>query len=446
MKIVNKILLIIAFYITLICNSNASENDSIFQKKDRTIGILPAIAFDSDLGFQYGILSNLYWFGKPSTYPTYQNSLYLEASKYTAGSLLLRTYFDSKKIITNIRTIFDITFFRDQMMDFYGFNGSQSFYNKHIEKDFQDGEYISKAFYKHHRDLFRIMANFKGSVFNKDNKLQWIGGITFFNFNIHPVDTSKIDIKANTTLTDITNLYDKYINWGIINKNEKNGGNSIYLKAGLSIDTRNFESNPSKGIFSELFISATPAFFSDHDQSYTRLTAVHRQYFTLAKNKSIIAYRVLYQGKIAGKVPYYLLPHIVSSSLGSATNQGLGGAKSLRGIKRNRVVGDGIILSNIELRQTIVRFNTYKQDIYIATNIFTDMGMVVQPYNIDLKNITQQDKELYFNNNKDELHTTLGIGIKVVLNENFIVSLDYGKALNKQDGDSGTYISLNYLF
>jgi hypothetical protein len=32
------------------------------------------------------------------------------------------------------------------------------------------------------------------------------------------------------------------------------------------------------------------------------------------------------------------------------------------------------------------------------------------------------------------------------MNENFVIAVDYGRALNKQDGKSGMYIGLNYLF
>jgi hypothetical protein len=32
------------------------------------------------------------------------------------------------------------------------------------------------------------------------------------------------------------------------------------------------------------------------------------------------------------------------------------------------------------------------------------------------------------------------------MNQNFIVAIDYGKALDKRDGTSGIYIGLNFLF
>ena len=437
--LLKRIIFLIVIFLLISNIITASDNDTIDNKKSRSIGLLPAIAYDADLGFQWGALANIYWYGKPSTYPNYQHSLYVEASRFKAGSYLTRVYYDSEKLLNPIRTTIDITFIRDQLMDFYGFNGYESKYYSEWEDD------ITNAFYKHHRDLFRILTNFKGPVSNNKN-LQWVAGFTLFDMNIHSVELNKINKTADPQLPDTAGLYEKYTDWNIISDKEKNGGTNAYIKIGLSYDSRDFEANPSKGIFSELFISTTPSFLSSHHESFSRITAVHRQYITLLSEKTIFAYRFLYQKTIEGKVPFYLLPHIVTSSLGSATSQGLGGAKTLRGISRNRVVGDGIFLANVEVRQMIKRFNLFNQDFYVATNLFTDMGMVVQPYSIDLSQVPDEEKELYFSDDKEKLHTSLGLGLKIAMNENFIVSVDYGKAMNNQDGNSGIYIMLNYLF
>jgi hypothetical protein len=39
-----------------------------------------------------------------------------------------------------------------------------------------------------------------------------------------------------------------------------------------------------------------------------------------------------------------------------------------------------------------------------------------------------------------------GLGLKIAMNENFIISADIGKALKEQDGGMEFYIGLNYLF
>jgi hypothetical protein len=52
----------------------------------------------------------------------------------------------------------------------------------------------------------------------------------------------------------------------------------------------------------------------------------------------------------------------------------------------------------------------------------------------------------YFQYKAEKLHTSAGAGLRIVMNENFIVAVDYGRALSDQDGKSGMYIGLNYLF
>ena len=44
-------------------------------------GGLPTITFDTDLGFQYGALVNLYDYGDGSAYPNYYHSIYLNRNK-----------------------------------------------------------------------------------------------------------------------------------------------------------------------------------------------------------------------------------------------------------------------------------------------------------------------------------------------------------------------------
>jgi len=57
-----------------------------------------------------------------------------------------------------------------------------------------------------------------------------------------------------------------------------------------------------------------------------------------------------------------------------------------------------------------------------------------------------QDKYFDFSFEKDKLHSSVGAGLRIALNENFIVAFDYGFATNKQDGIKGLYINIGNLF
>ena len=141
---------ILLFAITIAVNSEQKI------KKGIGFGALPAISYDSDLGFQYGALVNLYHYGDGSRYPKYNHSLYLEYSRFTKGTGINRLMYDTEQLIPKVRTTLDITYLTDQMMDFYGFNGYQSKYDVNLSKS-------TRHFYKNERNMFRVKADFQVS-------------------------------------------------------------------------------------------------------------------------------------------------------------------------------------------------------------------------------------------------------------------------------------------
>jgi len=174
---------------------------------------------------------------------------------------------------------------------------------------------------------------------------------------------------------------------------------------------------------------------------------IHRQYFTLLKDLNF-AYRLDYQTTLGkSHVPFYAQPLLVTSYLTAASNQGMGGKSSLRGILRNRVVGDNVAFGNFEFRYKFVRFDWLKQHFYLGTNVFFDTGIVLKPIDIS-ETLTQSQKDelMLVDFESAKFHSSAGIGLKIGWNENFIISADFGKAFNIQDGNTGMYIGLNYLF
>ena len=93
-------------------------------------GALPAVSFDSDLGFQYGALATFYNYGKPSVYPEYLDYIYTEISHYTKGSGIFRFMYESNHLIPGVHMTTDLSYLPDQANHFYGFNGYESVFNK----------------------------------------------------------------------------------------------------------------------------------------------------------------------------------------------------------------------------------------------------------------------------------------------------------------------------
>jgi len=443
------------FLVLCIAQSKAQDTKEENEKEIRVkegwkTGIpIPTISFDQDLGFQYGIALDLFDFGKPGIYPEYKHKFYFEWSRTTKGSGINRIYYDSEYLIPNVRLTADVSYLTEQALQFFGFNGYDVVYNPGWEDDSNPDEYISRAFYRHDRKMFRILANFQGNIIKDYDRLFWIAGFTFFNTKVGPVDIDRLN-KGNSSnpLPDTTILYDKYVEWNIIKPEEKDGNTTTYIKGGLVYDSRDFQFFPSKGIWSEATFSYAPGFLGDENFSYSQFTLIHRQYMRLGSDNLVFAYRLGYQTTLSGDVPFHLQPHIVPTFLTSSTSQGLGGAKTLRGIMRNRVVGDGIVLGNIELRWKFLRTKLGNSDLYLGTNVFLDAGRVVKNIDFEIDQDIMGDDQYsdYFDPDSESFHPSTGLGLKIGYNENQIVSVDYGFALDKRDGDKGLYIRFYWLF
>jgi hypothetical protein len=55
-------------------------------------------------------------------------------------------------------------------------------------------------------------------------------------------------------------------------------------------------------------------------------------------------------------------------------------------------------------------------------------------------------QQQHFSAASNKIYTTLGAGIKIVMNENFVVSADWGKSLDNKYGNTGLYVAIGYLF
>lgn len=394
-------------------------------------GVVPAISYDADKGFRYGALTNIYNYGDPSVYPFYKHSLYLEWSHTTNGNDLKQFKYDSEYLIPGIRFTGLVRLETERAMDFYGFNGYESLFNPDFSNDMHD-DYISRMYYRMGFRSLRLNTDFQGKIL--DRKLRWYAGLSHYNIKAGSVDIEKLNEGKDESklLPDVPGLYDEYVSDGFIPADQAEGGFTNLAKVGLVADTRDNEPNPNRGIWTELVFAAAPGFIGN-EQPYTQLVFTHRQYFTIVKNRLTFAYRLNYQTTLSGESPWYMLSFKPDTY---ASWDGLGGAKTLRGIMRNRVVGEGAVLGNFEFRWKFVHFNFIGREWYLALNPFVDAAKITKNYELQ-PNIT---------GDKDGIHVSYGMGLRIALNQNFIVAIDYGLAADKRDGTRGPYIGLDFLF
>ncbi len=393
-------------------------------KKGWIFGPLPAIGYTSDQGFQYGIMTDLFYFGDGTKYPQYIHKFNFEISKYTKGSGVYHMFYDSKYLLGKIRTTFDLSYLTDRMLDFYGFNGYATNYDSNM----------ANWYYKIDRTLFRITADFQGKL---AKNFGWALGVGYYDYNIKKADRP---ISASNT-----SLYEVLQSYWVINPSEANGGRIYEFKAGIVHDTRNFEPDPTKGFYTEAIVTTAPRTgFSN--RGYSRISFIHRGYLPVIGEKLTFAYRLGYQDKISGHIPFYALQNLTTLFYRQITSEGLGGINSIRGVLRNRVVGDGIFWSNFELRYRFCNFNFLGQDWYLVTNPFIDAGRVINYYKEPVAVMTLLPLPEYYDELKDSIHWSAGIGFKAIMNKNFVISFEFGKPFNRQDGTNGMNIGLNYIF
>ncbi|MBO5673765.1 MAG: BamA/TamA family outer membrane protein [Paludibacteraceae bacterium] len=460
-------------------------------------GVLPSVAFDADLGFQGGALTNIYYYGDGSQYPEYIHSIYAEAAYTTKNYGIFRVNYDSKYLIPKHRLTLDATYQPDAMCDFYGFNGYQSIYNQSLHKWNKNPEkmdvdtYQSRAFYKYKRNLFRFAADIEGTIWKN---IKWNAGVGVLGYMIGECDIDMLNGKHKYELgedgkpTDskamnpaIEGLYEKYVKWGLIDQAEAEGGWHPYVRLGLTYDSRDQRTCPTKGIYADAFFTYTAAFGKQAAAGYNHLqfNFNFRHYVPVYRDRVTFAYRIGTQNNIAGQSPFYMNTYLNTLFIQRVMYEGLGGANSLRGIMRNRILANGFAYANVELRCKVAKFDIGRQHFYIGLAPFFDLGVITQPYELDEVEIRKlydedcvetaakiskgenavmpMDFDKYFKldekGNIDQSkvympHMAAGLGLKAAMNENFVLSVDWAMALNKQDNAkwANFYIKMGYLF
>ncbi|MFP4663502.1 MAG: Omp85 family outer membrane protein [Bacteroidales bacterium] len=430
-----------AIFILLTMTLSLTAQEDKDTKTGWNFGLLPVVSYNSDLGFQYGGLTNIYFYGDGDVYPKYYHSIYAEVSRYTKGSGIFRLFYDSEFLLPGVRLTADLLYMPEQAVDFYGFNGYNAVYNPSWAES-NSSEYITRMFYKHERNILRFKADF-GSRLLHDN-LSWALGYNFMKVDISTVDVDHLNEgqDADNMLPDTATLYDQYRNWGIIEEDEADGGFHHSFKTGLVFDSRDNEANPMQGIWTEAVLFNS----FGNEYNFGKLALTHRQYFTIIKNDLSFAYRLGYQGIVWGDAPFYMYPYMVYSYMPSSTIDGLGGAKSVRGLLRNRLVSESVAFANLELRYKFWRFNFIGQNWYMALSPFMDIGRSIQLVDVDKSGIPAHiDRDNYFSDDED-FHFTWGGGLHIAMNENFVIAADIGVPFREADGSTGIYIGMNWLF
>lgn len=444
-------------------NVKYNENGEII-KTGLNFGPIPAVAFDADKGFQLGAILNMYDFGNGATYPDPRQQWYFEASFFTKGSQLYTITYDNDFSIPGVRLSSALSISNDKAMDFYGYNGYKSFYDYDKMQAGNKGEsYLYSPFYKVDRLSALLKCDFTGNIWQ--NKLFWLAGYNLRVFNQNPINRTKINKgkKEEEMFPDgEPTLYEQYLDWGIIHPGEVGRSISSAIRLGLELDTRDKEGAPTRGVWLTALTTLAPKFLGS-TIPYYKYTATFRHYVPIVKNDVLtFAYRLHYDGTFGNYAPHYILPFINCMGV-NFDKDGMGSYRSVRGLIRNRVVGLDMASYNVELRWRFVNFKLWKQNIAFGLNAFSDGTMVTREFDTSFQKTAadfeseaqylsaKNSYDTYMQNGqrKERPHITVGGGFRFIMNQNFIICLEYGLPVGKlrhQDGNGAFYINTGYLF
>ncbi len=417
-----------------------------------SFGLLPTATFSVDNGFQAGAFGDIYNYGDGSTYPDPLHKISWEASYFTK-SHRMRLYlaYDSKYLIPGMRINASVTYVNDPLYSFWGFNGPASVQDYNIWYNRETSPNIN--YYGMSRKMLRGLANVQGRI--TDN-LNWAAGINFWKWTLGDMDG------ANTPYDKDLTLYKRYQQIGAIRESEAKGGTALELNAGFVFDTRDMEAAPNRGVWAEAYLNGNVL-----SSPYLKACVYFRHYIDIPihipAGDPVFAYRLAWQQTIAGETPFYMIQNVPLLVQRNMISEGFGSSNTIRGLRENRVLSEGLAWANMELRVKLVKFKLFNQYFYLATNPFFDAGIITKPYRADvlgkvahdpllfgfqvLNNLPNQTSLIYDADNMGQVIYSAGIGLKIAMNQNFIVSAEYARCFtNGLEANPWIGIGINYQF
>jgi Omp85 superfamily domain len=366
----------------------------------REIVGLPALNFDSDEGFGYGALVEMYDYGRgvrPYRF-TLQPTVFLT----TKGRRDVTVFFDAPELIGAGWRLSAFAGREQQLATPYYGIGNATPHDAALE------EGANPYFYRFGRTRLRATADVQHTV-AKHSRLLIGSGFSRSTIDLTPFD-------SGTTLLAVER-------GGVTPAPTREN----YLRVGVIYDTRDQEIGATRGTWTEALVQhVTPMLGAT--SRYTRVTATLRHYVPVTR-RVVFAQRFVLQD-VDGEVPFHELATIQSSF---KPQEGLGGASSIRGLPKNRYVGNALALSNSELRWHAADFKLNRKPSHLVFTTFLDAGRVWggrAEGNVRSSTMTRG------------LHSGYGAGTRLGLGESFVVAVDGGHSSES----TAVYIGLGYLF
>ena len=359
---------------------------------------LPAVNFNSDEGFGYGVTAQAFQYGDGSFKP-YKYTIQPLVFLTTKGRREISVFVDAPHALPGgWRGGGYLGAERHTATPFYGVGNETTSIDALAEDP-------NPYFYRFGREGIRFNADFQHTVAGSLRFLIGTGARTT------KIDQTPFD--SGTTL-----LLQQTGGAAIAN------GRTVTGRVGLVFDTRDRESGPTRGQWIEA-LAQRGGKVAGATHAFTRVTGTARAYVPVT-TRLVWAQRVFAQN-LSGDVPFYELYTLQGSY---KDDEGLGGSSTVRGLPKNRFIGKGVAFANEELRWRAMDFRVRNRQSALILSGFVDAGRV-------------WERGLSMDGLFSDYHVGVGGGARLGYGENFVVALDVG---HSKEATLPIYIGLGYIF
>jgi outer membrane protein assembly factor BamA len=406
--------------------------------------VMPAVGVDPETGFNFGALTEIFY-NKSKDDPFFEYTPYRR--KISAGAVITTQKWQSYALVYDepyvndtpwrLRGVAQVwinpvaTYFglgEDSMQDLHSSGSSESFDNYDAYQNSLNQESGGVAYTKYNelsRNHIVIQPTAEYDLLG--GILRPLGGFQFSRYWINDYQGTTVDaIDANGDNVDATQATTKLAeDCASGTAIGCDGGFDNFLKLGLTLDTRDFEPDPTRGFLIQSVAEiSTKVLGSDFDYQRFNFSAAGYHNLISTPRRLVLGGRILYTMQF-NDVPFFSIPTM--SYTADRNWEGLGGFHSLRGYVLNRFVGKAAALTNWELRWKIGEKTIFDQNLGFTLAPFWDAGRVFD---------SPGDSSF-----EDWKHA-VGGGLRLAWNLSTVISFDYGVG---SEG-SAFYMELGYVF
>jgi hypothetical protein len=392
-------------------NTTGPDTLAFPDRRSWEVAGVPALAFDSDEGFGYGVALELYRHAHgpapllDGRAAPYLLTLQPQLSASTRGRRSASLFLDVPRLgAAGWRVTGTAGYERHPAIPWYG-AGNDAVWNR--TRSDPDG--TDPHFHRFGRTRLRAMADVQRPL-GSENRYRLLVG----------AGSARVEIDAAAPERGTTLLREEFDAAGV----DEAGGWAHHVRLGLVRDTRDREVGPTRGAWSDVVVQQVVG-VGQGGASFLRWTVTDRRYVGIAPGL-VFANRWLLQG-VQGSAPFHEL-QVVQTTY--RPEEGLGGARTLRGIPKNRFAGEGMFLWNAELRWHAAEGTVAGRQVRLVLSGFVDQGRVWNGAPVPGEILS-------------DLHRGAGMGARVGLGENFLVALDLGRS---REAGAAIYMGLGYLF